>query len=313
MPDLPYLIRLGNRLSEGLSGLDPDRRERHRSAILRFQMSDGGFRGREGDSDLYYTSFAVRSLMMLGGMQSDLAHPIADYLQRHRWETLNTIDLMNWLATALAVQVTTGTDLLAASSSDWQAAIVDKLESVRTQDGGYAKSAEGASGSTYHSFLVMLTYQLIGVQLPRPNLLVQFLYDRQRDDGGFVEIGPMRRSGTNPTAAAAAMLQELGAVDDEIRDDLRAFFRDVRSDEGGFQANGRVPFADSLSTFTAILTCQDLDLGEIANSARIRQWLEEQLEFPTGGFRAASWDESVDVEYTFYGLGLLSLLNRTSL
>ena len=310
MSDLPYLIRLGNRLSDGLSGLDEERRSRHRRAVVSYQMPDGGFRGRDGDSDLYYTSFAVRSLMMLGGMPEEESRTIAEFLHKHDWRNLNIIDLMNWLATALAIQVACGIDLLKDAPDDWRSLMTSQLEAVRTDDGGYAKSREGASGSTYHSFLVVLTYQLIGMPLPRPNALVQFLYDRQRDDGGFVEIGPMRRSGTNPTAAAAAMLNEFGAVDNEIRDDLRAFFRDVRSDEGGYQANGRVPFADSLSTFTALLTCQDLNLGEIASHVRIREWLEGQLEFPDGGFRAATWDESVDVEYTFYGLGLLSLLNQ---
>ena len=37
----------------------------------------------------------------------------------------------------------------------------------------------------------------------------------------------------------------------------------------------------------------------------------ECLEFPTGGFRGASWDEQADVEYTFYGLGILALLNAS--
>ena len=308
MSDLPYLIRLGNRLADGLSDLREERRTRHREFVLGFQMDDGGFRGRDGDSDLYYTSFAVRSLMMLGGMDDQKADSIASYLRTHNWQRLNVIDLMNWLATAIAVQVTTGENLLASAPENWQESMATQLEAVRVEDGGYAKSTEGASGSTYHSFLVMLSYQLIGLPQPRPNALIQFLYDRQRDDGGFVEIGPMRRSGTNPTAAAAAMLKELGAVDDEIRQDLRAFLKDVRSDEGGFQANSRVPFADSLSTFTGILTCQDLELGEIANHSKVREWLETQLEFPTGGFRAATWDESADVEYTFYGLGLLGLL-----
>ena len=32
------------------------------------------------------------------------------------------------------------------------------------------------------------------------------------------------------------------------------------------------------------------------------------LEHPEGGFRAAAWDQSTDVEYTFYALGTLGLL-----
>ncbi len=308
MSDIPYLIRLGNRLSEALTGLAEDRRTKHRNFILSFQMSDGGFRGRDGDSDLYYTSFAVRGLMMLGGMDQELTTALGGYLKEHDWRQLNVIDLMNWLATALALQVSGGIDILEDVGADFPEAVSQQLERVRTEDGGYAKSTEGASGSTYHSFLVLLTYQLIGMSQLRPNALVQFLFDRQRDDGGFVEIAPMSRSGTNPTAAACAILNELGAVDDEIRDDVKAFLKDVRSDEGGFQANSRVPFADSLSTFTGLLTCQDLQLGPVADAKRIHKWLTTQLEFPTGGFRAATWDEAADVEYTFYGLGLLALL-----
>jgi geranylgeranyl transferase type-2 subunit beta len=346
MHELPYLFRLAQSLSDGLAGLENDRRERHRAFVLAHQQADGGFCGRADvgetgasasgaasaprserrsahdretdvprspvDSDLYYTSFAVRTLMMLGGMSPATAAAVAGYLQQQDWRQLGVIDLMNWLATALAVEVSSGEELFSGGSDGESQGMADevaaRLESVRTADGGYAKSSEGASGSTYHSFLVLLAYQLIGQGPPRPNALIQFLYDRQRDDGGFVEIGPMRRSGTNPTAAAAAMLRELGGLDEEIRRDIGAFLNEVRSPEGGFQANTRIPFADSLSTFTAILTAQDLGLEDLYDPEQVRRWIETQLEFPTGGFRAATWDEAADVEYTFYGLGVLGLL-----
>lgn len=304
----PYLLRLGARLTERLAGMDAARRERHRSFILSRQQPDGGFVGREGDSDLYYTSFAVRGLAMLGGLEPSECTTLAAWLRTHDWQRLGVIDLMNWLWLALAVQAFIGEDLLADAPPDWVSQIAARLESVRTADGGYAKSPEGAAGSTYHSFLIVLTYQLLGREVPRPGALIQFLYDRQRDDGGFVEIGPMRRSGTNPTAAAAAVLKILGAMDDQTRDDVRGFLSTVRSDEGGLQANTRVPFADGLSTFTGLLTMQDLDLSGILEPDRVRDFYERSLEFPTGGFRAATWDETADVEYTFYGLGGLALL-----
>lgn len=309
MSEVPYLIRLGNRLAEGLQEFSEDRRQRNRQFIFSFQLEDGGFRGRDGDSDLYYTSFAVRGLMMLGGIDADDANRISDYLAAHDWRRLNVIDLMNWLASALALQVAAGIDLIGPAVDELRTEIPVTLEGVRTTDGGYAKSSEGASGSTYNSFMVLLTYQLLGLPQPRPNALVQFLYDRQRDDGGFVEIGPMRRSGTNPTAAACAMLNEMLAMDEEIKSDVRAFLGDVKSSEGGYQANSRVPFADSLSTFTGLLTEQDLGLQPVLDRKAVHHWLTTQLEFPTGGFRAATWDETADVEYTFYGLGLLALLH----
>ena len=308
MPAEPYLLRLATRLSSGLAAFPDERRARHRAFIRSQQMPDGGFRGREGDSDLYYTSFAVRSLTMLGGLSPNDAESVGRYLRRQRDQKLGIIDLLNWLSAGVAVQMAGGGDPLEGAAPGWIDEILATLESVRTRDGGYAKSPEGAAGSTYHSFLIALTYELLGRSVPRPNALVQFLYDRQRDDGGFVEIAPMKRSGTNPTAAAVALLQMLGAMDDEVRSDVRAFLGEVRSDEGGFQANTRIAFADGLSTFTGLLTVQDLGLDGLLDPERVRRFITEWLEFPTGGFRGASWDEQADVEYTFYGLGVLALL-----
>ena len=304
----PYLVRLAERLANGLSRMDDERRDRHRSFILSQQLSDGGFRGRDGDSDLYYTSFAVRALGMLGGMTTDEANSVGRFLCEFDWQQLGVIDLMNWLYTALAVQIFGGDDLLADADPDWPERIAQKLESVRTSDGGYAKSIEGAAGSTYHSFLVTLTYELLGTTPPRPNRLIQFIYDRQRDDGGFVEIAPMKNSGTNPTAAAVGLMSIVGGLDNELREDVRDFLKQTWSSEGGFQANKRITFADGLSTFTGLLTVQDLGLQNLVSEVMIERFLTEWLEFPTGGFRGASWDDQADVEYTFYGLGCLALL-----
>ena len=308
MSQEPYLLRLANRLVRGLAGLDAGRRERHRSFILSQQIPDGGFRGREGDSDLYYTGFAVRGLSLLGGLSKADCRRIGDYVRRQNHNRLSIIDLVSWLYTGLVVQLSGGEDPFAGALPDWADRLAETFESVRTSDGGYAKTAEGAAGSTYHSFLIALACELIGKEVPQPNTLIQFLYDRQRDDGGFVEIAPMKRSGTNPTAAAVALLKKFGALDDELHEDVRAFLLEVRGDEGGFQANTRIPFADGLSTFTGLLTMQDLHLKGIIDPERVEEFVTGTLEFPTGGFRGAAWDEQADVEYTFYGLGILGLL-----
>lgn len=306
------MLRLQTRLTRGASHFDAGRRERHGAFFAAHQQPDGGFRGREGDSDLYYTSFAVRGLTLLDGLQPEIRDGVSRYLRNLGWRRLGVIDLMNWLATAVALQAVGGDDLLDGEPGDWRGEMLASLEALRRKDGGYAKSPEGAAGSTYHSFLVLLTYELLGASIPAPQALVQFLYDRQRDDGGFVEIAPMRRSGTNPTAAAAAMLDILGAMDDELRDDIRGFLSDVRGDEGGFLANSRIPFCDALSSFTGLLTAYDIGASDIVNSARLQGLLETELEFPTGGFRAAAWDNQADVEYTFYGLGALALLDAAA-
>ncbi len=308
-----YLFNLADRVARGLREITAERIETHRRFVAAHQMDDGGFRGREGDSDLYYTGFAVRALAVTGELERDVSDRLSGYLQGFTPLSLGAIDLLSWLYCVLVLQAATGRDLLEHQPADFADQLCSRLESHRVADGGYAKSNEGAAGSTYHSFMVALTYELLGRQVPRRNAMVQFLYDRQRDDGGFVEIAPMKRSGTNPTAAAVALLNKLNAMDGDIADDALAFLTDVISTEGGFQANTRIPFADGLSTFTGLLTAQDLGRRDLISPDKVVHWLTNAIELPAGGFRGASWDQQADVEYTFYGLGILGLLHSSGM
>ena len=123
----------------------------------------------------------------------------------------------------------------------------------------------------------------------------------------------MRRSGTNPTAAAVGIYQLLAEVvpearlDDETRDKVVEFLAAMPSMEGGLRANDRAPLADLLSTFTASWTLQQLGAFDRLERTDLLEFVET-LELPTGGFRGGLWDARTDVEYTFYGLGCLALL-----
>ena len=61
-----YLEALTLRLAGGIAALSEDFRASQAKYALAAQRDDGGFAGREGGSDLYYTGFALRSLAMLG-------------------------------------------------------------------------------------------------------------------------------------------------------------------------------------------------------------------------------------------------------
>ena len=52
---IPYLARLILRIANGLEGLAPERRNKHVEFLRSMQQADGGFSGRQGGSDLYYT------------------------------------------------------------------------------------------------------------------------------------------------------------------------------------------------------------------------------------------------------------------
>jgi geranylgeranyl transferase type-2 subunit beta len=185
--------------------------------------------------------------------------------------------------------------------------VAAELERFRREDGGYAMSHEGHSSSTYYTFLVLLCQQVIGAPPVDPDRIVRFVGSRRREDGGFVELGPMRKSGTNPTAAAIGTLKILDAIDEETRRGAIDYLAERQTDEGGLAANTPIPFADVLSSFTGTLTLLDLGgLNEIDTAALGR--FVRSLESDAGGFLAHALDEVTDVEYTFYGLGTLALL-----
>ena len=86
------------------------------------------------------------------------------------------------------------------------------------------------------------------------------------------------------------------------------FLCEMQTDEGGLRANTRIPIADLLSSFTGGLTLLDLDSFDELDVPLLRKFVDS-LQLPEGGFQAAAWDDAHDVEYSFYGLGCLALLN----
>jgi geranylgeranyl transferase type-2 subunit beta len=302
-----YLQRLTTRLGDGAARLPEATRVRHATYLRAGQQNDGGWTGREGDSDLYYTGFALRGLALLDALTPEIGTRAANLLRAALKQQTSVVDFYSFLYACLMVQTSGGPDVLADSPPDWPDRVAATLETFRTPDGGYNKSPGANSGSTYHTFLVGLCYQLLNRDFPDIGALARFVLSRRREDGGFVEVAPMRRSGTNPTAAAIGLLQMTGALTDEVRATTATFLADTVSDEGGLRANGRVPLADLLSTFTGLWSLSELgalDRIDVAVAGRYAQAVER----PEGGFHGGVWDSGHDVEYTFYGLGTMALL-----
>jgi geranylgeranyl transferase type-2 subunit beta len=310
MTSVPYLPRLNARLTAGIARLPDEVRRRHASWLRSVQNADGGFSGREGESDLYYTGFALRGLAVLDALDPEVCERAAAFLRSALSREASVVDFFSLLYSCLLVQTSGGPDVLAGSPPDWPDRVAGALEGFRTADGGYAKGPGGASGSTYHTFLVALCYQLLGRDVPRPEEIKRFVLARKREDGGFVEIHPMRRGGTNPTAAAVGLLTiiepTVGRMPAEVHDGVVGFLAQMPSLEGGLRANGRAPLADLLSTFTASWTLEELGALDRLDAEPIRGYAEA-VEREEGGFHGGLWDEGFDVEYTFYGLGVLGL------
>jgi geranylgeranyl transferase type-2 subunit beta len=225
----------------------------------------------------------------------------------------SVVDFFSFLYAAVLAEMGGGPGVFVDSPPDWDTRVADMLETFRTPDGGYAKVAGSKAGSTYHTFLVSLCYQILGRSAPRPAEIVQFILSRRREDGGFVEIGPMKRSGTNPTAAAVGVLQIVESEEKtnsvfqaDVREGVINFLAAMPSEEDGFRANARAPLADLLSTFTGLWTLRQLQALDRVDAVAACAYAK-QLERAEGGFHGGIWDNETDVEYTFYGLGCLAM------
>jgi geranylgeranyl transferase type-2 subunit beta len=305
-----YLQDLNDRVAQGVAQLPESLRRRQAQYFAGTQNPDGGFSGREGESDLYYTGFALRGLAVLDALTPEVCERAADFLRGCLAKQTSVVDFFSFLYACGLVQASAGVDVLADSPADWPLRVAATLEAFRTKDNGYNKSPGASSGSTYHTFLVGLCFELLGRSLPNGDEVLRFVQSRRREDGGYVEVAAMRRSGTNPTAAGIGLLRLLKGRDlppDDIEPTIE-FLAQMRSDEeGGLRANDRIPLADLLSTFTGCWTLAQLGALERINSRQAFHYVKS-LERPEGGFLGGVWDEGTDVEYTFYGLGSLAVL-----
>ena len=302
-----YLQNLIVAIAQQLAGMPEEFRRLHCDYLLALQNQDGGFPGREGGSDLYYTSFALRGLVCLDALETKIIGSATQFLRARLQSSASVVDFVSLLYSATLIRYSGGPDILSEHNSDWRERVAETMEGFRTPDGGYAKSSDGTKGSTYHTFLVLLCYDLMAMHPPEPHRIAGMIRSRHREDGGYVEVAPARRGGTNPTAAAVAILLMLGDMDEDTARGAAGFVARMQSPEGGLRANVRAPVADLLSSFTGYLTLVDLYGTDQVNCSKIGSYVDS-LQITSGGFRGGLWDNATDAEYTFYGLGSTALL-----
>lgn len=304
---LGYLARLLLQLTIGAAHLPKETQERHGQYVLSRQRDDGGWAGREGDSDVYYTSFALRSLAILGLLEGETADKAVAFLQSRMGAEETIVDLLSLVYSAKLIEGTCSVDAFAHARDDWSERLTELLGQLRRDDGGFSKSLEGQAGSTYQTFLVLLCLESIEQPCPDPEKATDFLMRHRQEDGGFLEIRVGKRSGANPTAAAIGALRVLDRLDQGTARDACEFLSELQTEEGGFQANTRIPLPDLLTTFTACWTLADLDELALVSLPKATKYIQS-MEIESGGFRGFEFDFEGDIEYTFYGLGALALM-----
>lgn len=325
------LARLMGQVVVAAEGFAKELRARHAAYLLASESPQGGFPNRAGHPDPYYTAFGLAGLALLGQLNQPLLHRAIEAVFPRRppgnlpppssnsplWQRWTLAELVGLVACASFAQGKTphfasqAEDPFGRWGGSVQQVVQDYLSLLRRPDGGYAKHPASSTSSTYGTFLATLLQQWVGLPIETVENTAQMLLDRQRDDGGFAEWPSARQSGVNPTAAAVGWWALTGRMPPSVRNRAAAFLASMQSAEGGFRAHGRIPIADLLSTFTALVALELLEASSAVNRQAVRRYILS-LQLPTGGFRAGLWDQAADVEYTFYGLASLALLADTA-
>lgn len=283
-----------------------DARDLVQHFLLEQRHPDGGFQDRSGDPDLYYTVFGLEGLVALRAEPP--VDALAAYLKRfgsgdgldfvhvaclaRTWATVSGIGAGGGLgAGGGAVE---GLRLDDATRD----AIAARLETFRSADGGYAQTPGEEQGTIYAAFLALGAYQDLQRALPDAERLLPTIAALRAPDGGYANFPGMDVGLTSTTAAAVAIHRALGRP---IEGDPGAWLLERYHAQGGFVAAPEVPMPDLLSTATALHALAILQVPLAAIQDSCLDFIDT-LWTNKGGFYGSWADDTLDCEYTYYGL-----------
>jgi hypothetical protein len=273
--------------------LAPKQLGESRDLVVRFLHdrlnADGGFQDRAGNSDLYYTVFGLDALLAL---QADL--PIdrtAGYLAGFGYGVGLDFVHLACLARAWAALHPRRHDAPAP-------ALLERLEAFRTPDGGYAQTPGASHGTVYAAFLALGAYEDLGVEPPLKPRILESLSLQQAADGSWANQPGLATGTTTATAAAVLLLRHL---DTAVEREVGMWLLDRCHPRGGFFASPGTPIPDLLSTATALHALSALKVP-IAGLVEPCLDFVDSLWTNRGGFHGSWVDDTLDCEYTFYGL-----------
>jgi len=272
-----------------------------REFLCHQQNEDGGFRDRDGVSDLYYTVFGIESLVAL-------QMPLPTERLQNFLDSFGTgagLDFVHLCCLARAraalAGATRGTDLTGARLNG----VLERVEHFRSADGGYNVRRGSPYGTAYANFLALAAYQDSGGIPPEPDRILESVGELMTPDGAWGNERGLKLGGTNATAAAVIFLRQLQfPIPPETGDWLLA----RHHEQGGFLATPTAPFPDLLSTATALhaLAAMECDIAEIKEACLD---FVDSLWTNEGAFHGHWGDDLLDCEYTYYGLLALGHLS----
>ena len=267
-----------------------------REFFCRHLNDDGGFAGRDGRSDLYYTVFGLEASIAL---DARIAYDrVAGYLDG--FQAGQTLDLVHLacLVRCRANMADRGGKPIDRVTRD---AMTARLMYFQSGDGGFSNAAGAERGHVYGGFLALGVCQDLQIDALDPERMLASVHSLAMPDGGYSNEPTMNASATAATAAAITILHYLQRP---IPESAVQWLGARAAPSGGFAALPLpidLAVSDLLSTATALHTLALLGVPlKIVREANL-DYLDG-LWNTHGGFRGHEADDVLDCEYTYYGL-----------
>jgi len=176
-----------------------------RRFVLSRQADDGGFRGRDTASDLYYTVFALEILIALESpVPADRLHAFLKAFGHG--QTLDLVHLASLARCWAGLADVTGLPI----ADHLRNGMTRRLLGLQCSDGGFSTGASDSHGNAYGCFLAMAMCQDLGINPSEPERILQCLESLVTDDGGFANEPACTPAATPSTAAALCVYHMLG-------------------------------------------------------------------------------------------------------
>jgi prenyltransferase beta subunit len=260
--------------------------------------SDGGFAGRDKQSDLYYTVFGIEALLALGNTfpQDKIFNFIQGSVKNDPASLVHLASLIRCYANLSENDI----------EKSLHSKFIKDLERFRSKDGGFANDTGAEHGTAYGCFLALAAFQDLQMDMPDSTEAVQCIRALAIPDGGFTNNAKIKTASTNATAAAMIVLKHLNEPPDKKTADW--LFAQCTLD-GGFGAMSIAPVPDLLSTATALHALAVTGFGIDTIKEKSLDFIDS-LWCGKGGFYGNWADDIVDCEYTYYGLLALGHLGK---
>ena len=284
-------IKMLDTLQQGKKRLGSEAQKRISSFVSSQMTENGAFMDKNGNDDLYYTSFG---LMLVYVFNLNI-----NTKQTEKWLDKQNDKLSDLLYYAAHVRSRMLCKLMESGKLYFA---LQRLFTKKPKLPAFTDYPHGDKYSPYSQFLLLSLKEDMGIETDNRQEILTSLSSYRVENGGFSNIKGGKTASTNATVAALAVKGQLCGY--QKNDDVNYLYS-LQDDSGGFYANHSAPVPDLLSTATALfmLKCYGVVPRVTANEFVEAHWVSD-----TGGFCATLMEENCDVEYTFYGLLALGSL-----